>query len=265
MPQYQVPFEAPREKLKRAEKHINDLSAICDEFFAEHYRLILIDYACPAPYVRKRGIRTKNKNPLPSCIPLILGDAIHNLRAALDLLAFQLLKDSGRSIDSIYFPIATKNTGPEAAKRTIESRGIKFAGCDVVKLFISFEPYKGGRLHLWELHDLDIIDKHRLLLTIAQFTQVSRLILKEIDPLAPNWNFTNSNIGDMSVDWFSTPLPGWAWFPSHLISDHEHDLGMTGTVFFKEGPFAGKPVLQTLNVLADNVRSVIESTEALFT
>jgi len=262
MSRYELPFNGPRLKLERAKQHINNLSTICDEFFAEHYRLVIVDCAAPYPHMRERGIDTKNKAALPSSIPLILGDAIHNLRAALDLLAFQLLKDSERSVDSIHFPIATKNVGPEAAKRTIESRGIKFAGCNVVNLFISFEPYKGGHLQLWELHELDIIDKHRLLVTTAQFMQISRLILKEIDPFAPNWNISNSNIGSITHYWWSRPLPSWARFPG--LPDQERDLAMPCTIFFKEGPFARKPVLPTLNSLADNVQCVIESTEALF-
>jgi hypothetical protein len=267
MPQYQPPFEAPRAKIIRAEHHINDLKDLCDDFFAKHYRVVVIDYTCPLPNgIRQREVRTVNKDPLPDRIPLIIGDAIHNLRSALDLLAFHLLRDSGRAEDKIYFPIVRDKVGPKAAEDTIRSAGIDLAGANVVALFKSFEPYKGGHLQLWELHRVDIIDKHRLLLTTENFSQVSRLVLKELDPLnpfTPNYTFMGSNIGTIALPWSARPLPSWAWFPG--LPHQVRDLSFTATIFFREGPFARKPVLLTLNSLANNVLSVIESTEALFT
>jgi hypothetical protein len=37
-----------------------------------------------------------------------------------------------------------------------------------IKAIDAFKPYKGGNEHLWKIHELNNIDKHRLLFTYAQ-------------------------------------------------------------------------------------------------
>jgi hypothetical protein len=95
-------------------------------------------------------------------IPMITGDAVHNLRSALDLLAWALYarRTKGKGTH-IYFPIfETPKKYKSGSERKVE--GISEADIEAITLL---KPYKGGNDHLWGLHELDITDKHRLLIT----------------------------------------------------------------------------------------------------
>jgi hypothetical protein len=257
---YQIPFIDPHKKLEWAEQHINDLRVQTNKFFSDHYKLV---------FVREMqngqcAITIERQSPIPKEFSLIIGDAVHNLRAALDLLAFHLVANSGKQFNesAIHFPILKKGNDPNALKSAIQGACIHFAGAAILNHFQTFQAYKGGHLDLWELNEVDIIDKHRLLLTTADLLEVPSLTLKDFDRFAPSISFKNVSFGGMRhVAIWPSYLPSWARFP---LPPHKKDLGGTFTILFKEGPFSGKPVLIVLDRLANNVRSIVESTEALF-
>lgn len=94
--------------------------------------------------------------PLPSRLAPAVGDVIHNARAALDHLAYQLVPSK-----RTYFPIAD-----DAAKYSEKvRRDLKGAAPEVLDLVRSIKPYKEGNLLLWQLNSLDNVDKHQLVLT----------------------------------------------------------------------------------------------------
>jgi hypothetical protein len=102
--------------------------------------------------------------PIPKRIPLLAGDAVHSLRTALDYLAYSLTpKPPGQVLNLIYFPISKslKEYEAESARKT------KGMPQEIKKRIDAFKPYGGGNDLLWELHHLDIVDKHRLLVTTA--------------------------------------------------------------------------------------------------
>lgn len=91
------------------------------------------------------------------------GDFIHNLRAALDHLAWQLaLLSGGWPSIEVSFPICEKNNAD--ARRFIKrcTVGIPDPAVAVIE---SFQPYHAGNgfrsTHLWRLNKLWNIDKHR--------------------------------------------------------------------------------------------------------
>jgi hypothetical protein len=115
---------------------------------------------------------------VPPAISLAAGDIIHNLRGALDHLAFQLYLigpggQAGGAGSRIYFPIAD-----DAAKYKAESpRKIKGLARAAIKAIDAIEPYKGGQTDksdaLWRLEKMNNIDKHRLLIAVgSQFRSV---------------------------------------------------------------------------------------------
>jgi hypothetical protein len=98
----------------------------------------------------------------------LAGDVIHNLRSALDHLANQLalvgcptLTD--KELRQIEFPIA------ETLKKYEDDKARKVKGMrpEAVKAIDDLKLYKGGNDPLWRLHELDNIDKHRTLFTVA--------------------------------------------------------------------------------------------------
>ena len=107
---------------------------------------------------------------VPDSLLASLGDCIHNLRCALDHLAYNLVRVSGLQPDNqVTFPVChtetvrNKCTGAEEPSLKIDVRP------DIREWIDSVQPYKGTTTgkRLAVLHDLDIIDKHRAqLLTV---------------------------------------------------------------------------------------------------
>lgn len=102
----------------------------------------------------------------PADLSLIIGDCVHNLRAALDNLALELaiVFKRGRVSKSIEsdsgFPIF-KEQNPSEFNRML--RGINPRAKAIIE---DLQPYKRGdglrNDYLWQLHWFDVQDKHRL-------------------------------------------------------------------------------------------------------
>ena len=133
------------------------------------------------------------------------GDVVHNLRGALDHLAYQLTKaNRPRTTDdefrNIYFPISKDKTAHEKAMKSYK----KFFGAEAIKLIDSFKPYKGGNEALSRLHSLNNLSKHRLLLTMerpdlpslmAYSGWSSNSIFIQVRPPSVQWHLCSSESG----------------------------------------------------------------------
>jgi hypothetical protein len=109
------------------------------------------------------------KAPLPLEFLVEAGVYINAIRSALDILATSLAnRFSLANPKDVYFPIAVSET-------IFRSRGYK--GSDFVQalparersILEALKPYQGGNAVLWALHQLDIMRKHRRLLSIVYF------------------------------------------------------------------------------------------------
>jgi hypothetical protein len=151
---------APRLKLERACHHINDLNGRIDNLLAER------PFKLMERFRRKVGkitYRVKAEKTVPKEFSLIIGDAVHNMRTALDMTLFAM---AGNIAPKIHFPLAKEATGLKAA---IKEGYVKSAGKKVVEAICALEPYPGGKgTPLYTVHALDIKDKHRLLILAAQ-------------------------------------------------------------------------------------------------
>jgi len=146
-------------KVRRAHAHYADLVS------AVHSYLATKPYAISTRRDTGKGLIyfVSSIQPTPTNISAILGDTIHNLRSALDHLAYQLVfVGAGRLPSSkAYFPIA------DNAAKYVEQRGRQINGAtpQAISMIDALEPYRGGNDTLWKLHKLDNVDKHRVLIT----------------------------------------------------------------------------------------------------
>lgn len=150
-------FIGPYAKLRRAEHFIRELEE---------------DRVTRAEALRKTA-RTVIKNGRPyfafddkngqSLHPgLITGDAVHNLRASLDLMSADLAQLNGQDRNQIKFPFSVSAAELD---RQIKNKRFDLAGQDAVDLLRrQIAPYHGGNQALRNLHDLDIQDKHTALI-----------------------------------------------------------------------------------------------------
>jgi len=103
---------------------------------------------------------------VPEEIALITGDIIQNLRSSLDHLAYKLFTagpGNGTNGRHIYFPIAEDFDQYEKDKSR-KTEGLTHQAKDLID---AIKPYKDGNDILWKIHRLNIIDKHRLLVTVG--------------------------------------------------------------------------------------------------
>ncbi len=150
-------------KIERARKHFTELELEVKAFLDSK----------PYQVGVKRNVDTQqlvyyvsSVKSVPPIIAAITGDVVHNLRSALDHLAYHLV-DVGTCgkgpFRHVYFPIYAN------AKEYKKQRHEKVQGMrqDAVKAIDALQPYKGGNDSLWQLVKLDNTDKHRLLLTVG--------------------------------------------------------------------------------------------------
>src|SRR5258708_39516599 len=89
-------------KVERAKKHIEDLNSALDAFWSTEPNRISFE---DNPNSGERSYYLVNVAEIPLEILVIIGDVLHNLRSALDHLAFQLPRAPGKVRGWTQFPI----------------------------------------------------------------------------------------------------------------------------------------------------------------
>jgi hypothetical protein len=148
-------------KVERAKEHVRDLETLVQGFLQSNpYEIVVQD----EPDTGDRVFRVKVNSEPPLKWSAIIGDAIHNLRAALDLLVCELVRGEGNPVTvETGFPIFKS---AKAFKSGFSGK-VKGAPKEAIDLIKRAKPYKGGNEPLWWLHRLDIADKHRVLITVG--------------------------------------------------------------------------------------------------
>lgn len=155
-------FASAKLKVKRANHHIRELVLLFNTFF--HPDRDRVRFQEKVDTSGKKHVTMKVSNKDMEDIPLIVGDAVHNLRTALDHVAHELVLLSGGK--RTYH---TKFTLRKTRKEVVTAIGgeIQGIGLDMVTRIIEYiQPYRGGNDALWTLHTLDIADKHHLILPV---------------------------------------------------------------------------------------------------
>lgn len=210
-------FSASRTKIKRARKFITEL----EDF--------LTPYMESKPY-KAQAVQDGHGFSIQFVWPsignepgAIIGDAIHNMRTALDLMASELARHHSGTDKNVYFPFAESADEIEAMiERRFKKAGA--AACDLVR---TYKPYTGGNAALRAVHDLDIRDKHTMAIETKVDSKVQFSASYEIDnPLAGRYE---------------------------VFIKHERFL------FSADTALAGQDIVPTLKTLVDDIESIIES------
>ena len=111
-------------------------------------------------------------------LALTIGDALHNLRSALDHLYYQVVLACGGSPTNwTRFPIRNSR---ESLENTIaEALEKQQINALVQELIItSIKSYQGGNSALWGLHQCNIRDKHEILIPVLKLVGIFDLRLE---------------------------------------------------------------------------------------
>ena len=153
-------LESAQAKISRAKEHLALISAEVREYLAAKPYEIAMKRD---PDSRRMIYFMSTVRPTPPRIPAVVGDVIHNLRSALDHLAYQLVWTAlGKPPGShVYFPIADSRDLYLEQRR----KQLKGAHPEAIAAVDALTPYRGANDLLWKLHKLNNVDKHRVLLT----------------------------------------------------------------------------------------------------
>lgn len=183
-------LRGPLRKVWRAKQHIASLKHEIENFFdTDPYQI-----SVGRDGERRPVYYIHSALPTPDHLPLLAGDAIQNLRAALDHLAYEIVcsetqtptSQQPASVKAIYFPIAED----KAKYDKIKFARLPAVSKEIVDVFDSLKPYSGGNDDLWRLHQLSVIEKHRLLLTVgaqAAGIHLGEMLFPSLKEFFPAW------------------------------------------------------------------------------
>jgi hypothetical protein len=113
-------------------------------------------------------------------LALITGDAIHNLRSALDIAWMAILeRDFPHAFDPGYNKFPFKDNRQDLEKALTNSRKIDPSTTLFRFMVDEAQPYIGGDPDIVALHYLDIDDKHRLLIPVSNIASINGIELED--------------------------------------------------------------------------------------
>ena len=240
-------FSAARLKIDRAEKHISDLDGAIQRL-QEGYTCVIEQ----EPELRGNMIKYEIVDQLNRSIEiaLIAGDAIHNLKAALDFSWVGALSRIGlQSNKYTKFPVAETI---DELKSMLGSRKIASVSPALYALVLDeIQPYTAGRFFVHDLHRLDIADKHKLIIPIVSYGGVSGIAVQD------------ESTGEIRRgDTYGFPINGGF----HVDFDNSQSIKDTGklsvSVMFGKGDGAdGFPVIDMLRVISAQMKMIVRQLE----
>ncbi len=263
-------FHGSKLKTERARSHIDALATEVSSYsLSSPCYLVLDDDSDPGFKVFK----LKRTRPIPENIFLIIGDAVHNLRSALDHLAYELVEietsKTGKKlpenlVQNIQFPIAKASNNVNQA---IKSKQMNEAGKLVVNALRALRPYPKGNDGLYALHELDRLDKHRLIIPVIEVT-ATPYISTIIDSAPDGGTFTVQISVDEPIEFdkelhsFAAPEDPFR-IPSNSFAARGSFPPISIDVGLPIEPFKGVRVVDWLRKMANYLDGVIAAFESL--
>ena len=246
-------------KVKRAEKHIHELNDAWAAFLEKNpYSVSFKD----DPKTGERTYSLASVKTIPEELPLIVGDAIHNLRSALDHLAHHLVAVHTKTpgpFSGIDFPVGATPQKYKAKRSRIVKRIGRRAMYEIDRL----EPYGTGRgNHLWMLHQLDITDKHKLILTVGSVNFVQSMPPSERAAIAKNFLGIWPTVPGARDVWINSPTVHFPLKVGDVLavrpkSEVDEEMDFPFEIAFAQPETAkGKSVEETLGQMAHFIRQL---------
>lgn len=253
-------------KLKRASEHVEALKDSIDCWLGTDAYTISREID---PETRDTVRWAKIKSPPPPELALLTGDAVHNLRSALDHTVYYLAERNLGTLtneieEALMFPIVgnqnrkgepadgsaifkdflRRNPGPltgvPASARSFIEREQPYQWADTPDTPNAFKYH-----WLWVLHDLDRIDKHRRLAVTTAYLSTPYITTPEgVDPKI-TWSRADGPVND----------------GDKLVTYSGADVGVdsyfTRAVAINEGTARERDVLDVLGSLQQRVKWIV--------
>jgi len=176
---WETPFGNAHLKIDRANKHIADIEERLGASSDRYGPSLHMDIKTGEQFL----YYSPTDRTLRSDIALMVGDAIHNLRSALDIVWGGTVHALGNRDASKYrkFPIDPKGTREKLNSTLTKSAEIPESSPVIRLMLDGVKCYKGGDPDILALHNLDIDDKHHLLIPMLTVSGVDGVELEHED------------------------------------------------------------------------------------
>lgn len=254
-------------KIGRAKEHLSSLQSEARQYLAsEPYKIA----TRRDPESRRLIYFMSEVRSTPPRLSAMIGDVIHNLRAALDHLAYQLVWVGGGKVPGshVYFPIADSRELYREQRR----KQLKGATPNAIAAVDALTPYRGSNDVLWKLHKLNNVDKHRVLLTAgASFDSVNigPQMSRQMEQLMNSIPERKEAIKFPPIDLFLRPAdrlfplkPGDELYIDAPDAPPDERLQFRFELGFGEKDVVyGDPLLETLATMVRTVEGIVPSFE----
>jgi hypothetical protein len=246
---------ASQRKVGWAEKHIGDLNSLLLRLQNTRHHAISVDQDAE----KRNWINVEYD---PSALKadeaaLIIGDALHNLRSALDILWHEVIRECGGTTTK-YTRFPVRDTREELIPvlgNALKKKQISDPVHDL--LLDTITPYEARNYFLWALDDLNIRDKHQLIIPVLNWTWIAGVCFED----------DNGTVYDAPVlvadKSFRGMLPIDPYYRKNLTVK---DQGQASpNILFNHGfPFQGRPVIPALSGISKEVTRTIKAFDLLF-
>lgn len=242
-------FGGAKLKVTRAKGCIDELQSELATFTEGGFYAIHVQ---PHEGIKRIGIVPAK--PIPDIFALIIGDAVHNLRAALDHLATATSRVGGGKGRDLFFPFHKERKNLVTDRAKLDPIELALAGSK--KLIIdTIQPYSDGNgRDLYALHCLDRIDKHNDLIVTVTGILIGQLIVRT--GAGGRSTFKDCMFNSQQPTYFLAVPDGEVTV--------EHDFKASLEIRFGQDiPFGKESVIPTLVQLSQRVAETIELFVAL--
>ena len=240
-------FRDARIKIDRAGKHIRDVKAAVHAL-TEAYTASIeehvptgghsIKFECP-------GFEDRIVD-----IALITGDAIHNLRTALDYAWVGTIERLG--LPTTKFTKFPFQPDAQALENALKGIGIETVSSALFAKFMTeIKPYPAGNSPLCSIHSVDITDKHKLLVPVVDYSEVKGMSVENEHGVVLTGN-SIPRLDSAGIIYFD--------FDANITIKHTGQI--SASILFHEGsPLAGFEISTELRFLSGLTRRVVEALE----
>jgi hypothetical protein len=194
-------YETARNKVIWANHHIADIEARIDSLKECLTVTAHIDPNTGCEFIKCDFAETTQRTVIDE-LALRLGDAVHNLKCALDHAWFQTVQrliPSG-SWERTKFPVYPE---PDLLEDALRHLKIDISAPNFFRFVVGkIQPYEAGNLSIRAIHTLDMRDKHRLLIPVLHYSSIGDIYVED----------ENGHVTKGSTWGTTDPLPHYVTF-----------------------------------------------------
>lgn len=242
-------YKGARLKIKRADKHIAEAESTIGILKDRLVCTANVNPETGGEFIKCDFKETSDRDSFDE-LATVIGDAIHNLKCALDHAwletATRLIPT--RNWERTKFPCFLERNELEAALRKLQ---IDTSSPNFFNLILNdIKPYDRGDFAIRTIHELDLRDKHRLLIPVVHYSSIGRIYLED-----------ESGMLHKGETWGTTqPLPHFVPFIRGL---HVKEPGSASfEVMFQYGSAERETrAVDTLRLYSQHISRVVELLE----